>query len=61
MEFQGAEKLYGLHHHTYKLALGETADDKVDPFRLRNVDAAYYEVDSTMALYGAVPVIYGHS
>ncbi|KAJ8927404.1 hypothetical protein NQ314_020184, partial [Rhamnusium bicolor] len=61
VEFVGASKLYGLYHHAYKLSLDETADGSSDPFRLRNSDAGHYEVDSTMALYGSVPVIYGHS
>ncbi|KAJ8978535.1 hypothetical protein NQ317_009478 [Molorchus minor] len=61
VEFKDASKLYGLHHHAYKLALGETADGSMDPFRLRNSDVANYEVNSPMGLYGSVPAIYGHS
>ncbi|KAJ8921961.1 hypothetical protein NQ315_008595 [Exocentrus adspersus] len=61
VEFAGAERLYGLHHHAHPLTLGETADGSKDPFRLRNSDTAGYGVDTTIALYGAVPVIYGHS
>ncbi|KAJ8949565.1 hypothetical protein NQ318_016196, partial [Aromia moschata] len=59
VEFEGATKLYGLHHHSYKLALDETADGSKEPFRLRNSDV--YDLNSTMALYGSVPVLYGHS
>ncbi|XP_018562576.1 neutral alpha-glucosidase C isoform X2 [Anoplophora glabripennis] len=61
VNFVGASKLYGLYHHAYKLALGKTADGSSDPFRLRNSDTAGYEVGSTMALYGSIPAIYGHS
>ncbi|XP_018562583.1 neutral alpha-glucosidase C isoform X1 [Anoplophora glabripennis] len=61
VEFEEAQKLYGLHHHAYNLGLGETADGTVDPFHLKNFDTPSYDVGSTMALYGAVPVVYGHS
>ncbi|KAJ8927406.1 hypothetical protein NQ314_020186 [Rhamnusium bicolor] len=55
------EHLYGLYHHAYDLALRETTDGSSDPFRLRNSDTPGYEVNSVMALYGTIPVIYGHS
>ncbi|CAG9823717.1 unnamed protein product [Phaedon cochleariae] len=61
VEFEEASRLYGLFNHAYKLALGETMDNSTDPFRLRNSDSWAYEADSTMALYGAIPAIYGHS
>ncbi|CAG9823718.1 unnamed protein product [Phaedon cochleariae] len=61
VEFEGAKRLYGLHHHPTNLELPETADQSTDPFRLRNSDNANYEVGSPMALYGSVPVVYGHS
>lgn len=61
VEFEAAEKLYGLFDHAYQITLPETVNGSMDPFRLKNVDAYEYEVNSPMALYGSVPVIYGHS
>lgn len=61
MYFAGASGLYGLHHHPVKMLLKETADGSMDPYRLRNSDTAGYEVGSPMGLYGAIPVVYGHS
>lgn len=64
VEFEEVEQLYGLFDHSYKLVLGETADHSSDPFRMKNVDASGfvpYPADSTMALYGAVATVYGHS
>ncbi|KAG5886479.1 hypothetical protein JTB14_026739 [Gonioctena quinquepunctata] len=60
VEFQ-SDKLYGLFDHAYQLSLKETMDDSSDPMRLRNSDSWAYEANSPMALYGAVPAIYGHS
>ncbi|KAJ8949570.1 hypothetical protein NQ318_016201 [Aromia moschata] len=60
VSFNKAQRLYGLYHHAFKIGLRETGDDS-DPFRLKNVDAIFYELDSPMALYGSVPVVYGHS
>ncbi|KAJ8949569.1 hypothetical protein NQ318_016200 [Aromia moschata] len=60
VSFNDAQRLYGLYHHASKLGLRETGDD-YDPFRLRNLDVSFYELDSPMALYGSVPVLYGHS
>ena len=31
-----------------------------DPYRLYNLDVFEYELDSPMALYGHVPVLYAH-
>ncbi|CAH1964838.1 unnamed protein product [Acanthoscelides obtectus] len=59
VKFSDALKLYGLHHHAYDLELPDTSD--MEPFRLRNSDTAGFESNSPMALYGSVPVIYGHS
>ncbi|VEN33509.1 unnamed protein product [Callosobruchus maculatus] len=67
VQFNEADKLYGLHHHAYDLELPDTTvktEDgkyKSDPFRLRNSDTAGFEANSPMALYGSVPVVYGHS
>lgn len=61
VEFEGAEKLYGLAHHSYKIALGETADGSSEPFRLKNVYNGRYQADSPMALSASIPAVYGHS
>jgi alpha 1,3-glucosidase len=55
-----AVQLYGVHEHCETLALRNTAPGGTDPYRLKNSDIAYYEINSPMAMYGAVPVIYGH-
>lgn len=57
--FAQALRLYGLHEHADSIALQETGTNGTDPYRLRNLDVAGYELDSPMALYGAVPVLYG--
>lgn len=31
-----------------------------EPYRLYNLDVFEYELDSPMALYGSIPVLYGH-
>ncbi|XP_074025616.1 neutral alpha-glucosidase C [Leptinotarsa decemlineata] len=59
--FDDAKRLYGLPSHAVDLELPQTANTSMDPFRLRNSDTAGYEVGSPMALYGSVPVVYGHS
>ncbi|CAH1964829.1 unnamed protein product [Acanthoscelides obtectus] len=43
------------------MTLRETVEADSDPYRLKNVDAGQYQTNSTKSLYGAVPVIYGHS
>ena len=59
--FPGALRIYGLPEHADKLALRTTQSGGLDPYRLYNLDVFEYEVDSTMALYGAIPVVYAHS
>lgn len=61
MKFPAAEKLYGLFDHAYEIVLPQTVNSTMDPFRLKNLDSYGYEVNSPMALYGAVPAVYGHS
>ncbi|CAH1986079.1 unnamed protein product [Acanthoscelides obtectus] len=41
------------------MTLRETINS--DPYRLKNVDAGVYPAYSTNSLYGAVPIVYGHS
>lgn len=48
----------GIPEHADSFALKSTSGG--DPYRLYNLDVFEYELDSTMALYGSVPVLYGH-
>lgn len=59
--FPGAIRAYGLPEHADKLALRITGPGGLDPYRLYNLDVFEYIVDSTMAIYGAIPVLYAHS
>lgn len=56
--FPKATHLYGIPEHADSFALRTTS--KEDPYRLYNLDVFQYELQSTMALYGAVPVVYAH-
>ncbi|RZC33109.1 Glyco hydro 31 and/or Gal mutarotas 2 domain containing protein, partial [Asbolus verrucosus] len=58
--FTNAVQLYGLHEHCDSLALQNTGPGGTDPYRLKNLDVPFFETNSPMALYGAVPVLYGH-
>lgn len=58
--FPEGVQIYGLHEHCDNLALSSTGPGGTDPYRLKNSDVAFYEIGSPMALYGAVPVVYGH-
>lgn len=55
LTFEGALNAYGLPEHASSLALQDTKDG--EPYRLYNLDVFEYEVDSRMALYGAVPLV----
>lgn len=50
--FPEAVQQYGIHEHADRLALQNTQPGGTDPYRLRNLDVAGYEVNSPMALYG---------
>lgn len=50
--FSEAVQQYGIHEHADRLALRNTQPGGTDPYRLRNLDVAGYEVNSPMALYG---------
>lgn len=56
--FHQANVLFGIPEHADSFALKSTAGG--DPYRLYNLDVFEYELNSKMALYGSVPVIYGH-
>lgn len=48
----------GIPEHADSFILKSTAGS--EPYRLYNLDVFEYELDNGMALYGSVPVIYGH-
>lgn len=56
--FPEAEVLFGIPEHADSFALKSTAG--TEPYRLYNLDVFEYVLDSKMALYGSVPVLYGH-
>lgn len=56
--FPEAEVLFGIPEHADSFALKPTLGS--EPYRLYNLDVFEYELDSPMALYGSIPVIYGH-
>lgn len=58
--FPQADVLFGIPEHADSFALRLTSANQTDPYRLYNLDVAYHEINSTMALYGASPVLYGH-
>ncbi|RZC40267.1 Gal mutarotas 2 domain containing protein [Asbolus verrucosus] len=60
VNFPQAARLYGLHEHADNLALRTTAPGGDDPYRVRTMDLTNYELHSTMAMYGAIPALYGH-
>ncbi|XP_023954548.1 neutral alpha-glucosidase AB [Bicyclus anynana] len=57
--FPGANHVYGIPEHTDNFYLKTTTSG--EPYRLYNLDVFEYELDSPMAIYGAVPVLYSHS
>lgn len=60
VRYPQAAYVYGLHEHADHLALRTTAPDGEDPYRVKTMDLTNYELYSSMAMYGAVPVLYGH-
>ncbi|XP_039761408.1 neutral alpha-glucosidase AB [Pararge aegeria] len=59
VSFPGANHVYGIPEHTDNFYLKTTTSG--EPYRLYNLDVFEYELDSPMAIYGAVPVLYSHS
>ncbi|XP_032524398.2 neutral alpha-glucosidase AB [Danaus plexippus] len=57
--FPDANQVYGIPQHTDNFYLKTTTSG--EPYRLYNLDVFEYELDSRMAIYGAVPVLYSHS
>jgi len=60
--FAGSQYIYGIPEHSTSLALKTTKGEGIteQPYRLYNLDVFEYEIDKTMALYGAVPLIISH-
>ncbi|XP_050680339.1 neutral alpha-glucosidase AB [Leptidea sinapis] len=56
--FPDADQVYGIPEHTDKLNLATTTSG--EPYRLYNLDVFEFELDSRMAIYGAIPVLYAH-
>lgn len=56
--FPEANILFGIPEHADSFALKPTSNG--DPYRLYNLDVFEYELDNPMALYGSIPVLYGH-
>ena len=70
ISFSKSKAIYGIPEHATNLALKTTRgfdenSKKVfsnsDPYRLFNLDVFEYELDSTMALYGTIPIMLGHN
>lgn len=59
--FPGATTAYGIPEHAERLSLQSTGPGGLNPYRLYNVDFPSYPIGTQQALYGAVPVLYGHS
>lgn len=51
----------GIPEHPTSVNLLHTADYKMDPYRLKNVDYIFagYPLNVTEAMYGSIPVLYG--
>ncbi|CEF66342.1 Neutral alpha-glucosidase AB [Strongyloides ratti] len=58
INFHNFKYIYGLPEHTDNLVLQNTKSG--EPYRLYNLDVFEYEVNSRMALYGAVPYVMAH-
>lgn len=56
--FPQSEVLFGIPEHADSFALRSTVGE--EPYRLYNLDVFEYNDESRMAIYGAVPVLYGH-
>ena len=62
--FEGSNHVYGLAEHAAPLNLPSTIGDGAaykEPYRMYTLDVYDYELDSPMALYGGVPLVYAHS
>lgn len=53
ISFPAAKHVYGIPEHADNFVLKSTENS--EPYRLYNTDVFEYELDSPMALYGAIP------
>ncbi|XP_053620573.1 neutral alpha-glucosidase AB [Plodia interpunctella] len=58
VSFPDADQAYGIPEHSDKVNLATTTSG--EPYRLYNLDVFEYELDSRMAIYAAIPVMYAH-
>ncbi|XP_045457347.1 neutral alpha-glucosidase AB [Melitaea cinxia] len=58
ISFPDADHIYGIPEHTDNFYLKTTTSG--EPYRLYNLDVFEYELDSRMAIYGAIPVLFSH-
>lgn len=56
--FPHSEAFFGIPEHADTFILKNTTED--EPYRLFTLDVPGFELESRMALYGAIPVIYAH-
>lgn len=64
ISFPASQHLYGIPEHASSLTLKNTIGEQnvhyTQPYRLYNLDVFEYELDETMALYGAIPFMISH-
>ncbi|KAI0087105.1 alpha-glucosidase [Irpex rosettiformis] len=64
ISFPNHGHVYGIPQHATRLSLPTTAGENSyydEPYRLWNSDVFEYLADSTMSLYGSIPVLYAHN
>jgi alpha 1,3-glucosidase len=61
--FKNTLHAYGIPEHASSLNLKSTVGPNIEsePYRLYNLDVFEYDLDSTVALYGSIPFLHGHS
>jgi mannosyl-oligosaccharide alpha-1,3-glucosidase len=57
-KFHSSDILFGIPEHHDTFALRKTLGQ--EPYRLYTLDVTFYDLNSTMPNYGAIPVMYGH-
>ncbi|KAF2899908.1 hypothetical protein ILUMI_06272 [Ignelater luminosus] len=58
--FPNVKHAYGIPLHADHLTLQNTRSEGNEPYRLYNLDYGNYQVNSTEALHGSIPVLYAH-
>ena len=64
IDFPNHGHVYGIPQHATRLSLPTTTGEDAyysDPYRLYNADVFEYLADSTMSLYGSIPLMHAHS